>query len=52
MSGVTIDPEAIVCRGAVLKGNVTIGPHTIVHPSVEIDGTVSKRRRRRRKRTR
>lgn len=40
MSGVTIDPEAVVCRGAVLKGDVTIGPGCIVHPAVEINGEV------------
>ncbi|EGD78083.1 hypothetical protein PTSG_08961 [Salpingoeca rosetta] len=36
MDQLTIHPTAVVCRGAVLKGNVTIGPGTVVHPTATI----------------
>ncbi len=34
-SGV-IDEGAVVCRGATIKGPVSIGPGTVVHPSAFI----------------
>ncbi|CAD6184545.1 unnamed protein product [Caenorhabditis auriculariae] len=30
--GITIAPTAIVCRDAILEGNVTIGDNCIIHP--------------------
>ena len=36
VGGIIIAEDAIVCRGAKLKGDVTIGAGTIVHPSARI----------------
>ena len=41
MASPRIAPEALVCRGAILEGDVTIGAGTIVHPAAKILATVS-----------
>ena len=39
----SIDPSALVCRGAILEGDVTVGAGSIIHPTARICATVSKR---------
>eukprot|EP00730_Choanoeca_flexa_P019892 TRINITY_DN9731_c0_g3_i2.p1 TRINITY_DN9731_c0_g3~~TRINITY_DN9731_c0_g3_i2.p1 ORF type:complete len:163 (+),score=37.78 TRINITY_DN9731_c0_g3_i2:64-552(+) len=35
----SIDPSALVCRGAVLEGEVTVGAGTVIHPTARIVAT-------------
>eukprot|EP00045_Choanoeca_perplexa_P023181 m.12549 g.12549 ORF g.12549 m.12549 type:complete len:163 (-) comp9976_c0_seq1:186-674(-) len=34
-----IDPSALVCRGAILEGDVTVGAGSIIHPTARICAT-------------
>lgn len=38
-SKVKIAPTAIVCQEAVLKGDITVGEHTVIHPNCHILAT-------------
>jgi len=33
----TISPDAVVVADAILKGRITVGPSTIIHPKAKID---------------